>query len=175
MPSAGARVLREDDNEMSREAVLLQWERKIEAAERRDDDRRFVRAPGEEGGGGGVQDIDAHSTPGDEPVPLHPEKPSRTRRFERSGTGRQPRAQAAPQPQAHAEPHPQPASRAGQATAASPPPAERRTIRIGGQPTAASRRRAVVDSQLAQPDRIALWAFLLGLLLVAVAAGTAHA
>jgi hypothetical protein len=28
---------------------------------------------------------------------------------------------------------------------------------------------------MAQPDRIALWAFLLGLLLVAVAAGTAHA
>ena len=34
MHSAGARVLREDDNEMSREAVLLQWERKIEVAER---------------------------------------------------------------------------------------------------------------------------------------------
>jgi hypothetical protein len=32
----------------------------------------------------------------------------------------------------------------------------------------------VFDAQLAQPDRIALWAFLLGLLLVAVAAGTAH-
>ena len=36
MQTAGARVLREDDNEdMSREAVLLQWERKIEVAERR--------------------------------------------------------------------------------------------------------------------------------------------
>ena len=36
MQTAGARALREDDNEdMSREAVLLQWERKIEAAERR--------------------------------------------------------------------------------------------------------------------------------------------
>jgi hypothetical protein len=32
-----------------------------------------------------------------------------------------------------------------------------------------------MHTQLAQPDRIALWAFLLGLLLVAVAAGTAHA
>ena len=86
MHSAGARALRGDDNEMSREAVLLQWERKIEAA-------------------------------------------------------------------------------------------ERRTITITGQPTpaAARRRRPVVDAQLAQPDRIALWAFLLGLFLVAVAAGTAHA
>ena len=33
----------------------------------------------------------------------------------------------------------------------------------------------MVESQIAQPDRIALWAFLLGLFLVAVAAGTAHA
>ena len=32
-----------------------------------------------------------------------------------------------------------------------------------------------MDSQMAQPERIALWAFLLGLFLVAVAAGTAHA
>ncbi len=32
-----------------------------------------------------------------------------------------------------------------------------------------------MDAPIAQPDRIALWAFLLGLLLVAVAAGTAHA
>ena len=36
MHSAGARVLREDDNEMSKEAVLLQWERKIEVADRLD-------------------------------------------------------------------------------------------------------------------------------------------
>ena len=36
MQTAGARVLREDETEdMSREAVLLQWERKIEAEERR--------------------------------------------------------------------------------------------------------------------------------------------
>jgi hypothetical protein len=33
----------------------------------------------------------------------------------------------------------------------------------------------MVEARLAQPDRIALWAFLLGLILVAVAAGTAHA
>ena len=32
-----------------------------------------------------------------------------------------------------------------------------------------------MEIQLAQPDRVALWAFLLGLFLVAVAAGTAHA
>ena len=52
---------------------------------------------------------------------------------------------------------------------------ERRTITITGQPTPARRRRPLMDAPMAQPDRIALWAFLLGLLLVAVAAGTAHA
>jgi hypothetical protein len=52
--------------------------------------------------------------------------------------------------------------------------AERRTIQIAGEPTPARRRRSVVEAQMAQPDRIALWAFLLGLFLVAVAAGTAH-
>jgi hypothetical protein len=128
MHSAGARVLREDDNEMSKEAVLLQWERKIEVAERLDagerpepehpvtHSRRFVRA---------AEEVDEEPA---EPIALHPE-----------------------------------------------PTAERRTITITGQPTPARRRRPVMDSQLAQPDRIALWAFLLGLLLVAVAAGTAHA
>jgi hypothetical protein len=128
MHSAGARAVREDDNEMSREAVLLQWERKIEVAERLEDDSSEV-----------VQ-----------PVALHTAEPAtHTGRFERR----------APE---SAEPTPAPA-------------VERRTITITGQPTPARRRRAVVDSQLAQPDRIALWAFLLGLLLVAVAAGTAHA
>jgi hypothetical protein len=126
MHSAGARALREDDNEMSREAVRLQWERKIEVAERLEDDSSEIA----------------------EPVPLRP-APSATRtgRFERR------------------DPESTPPT----------PLAERRTITITGQPTPARRRRAVVDSQLAQPDRIALWAFLLGLLLVAVAAGTAHA
>jgi hypothetical protein len=131
MHSAGARVLREDDNEMSREAVLLQWERKIEVAERLDagerpepehpvtNSRRFVRA---------AEEVDEEPAEPAEPIALHPE-----------------------------------------------PLAERRTITITGQPTPARRRRAVMDAQLAQPDRIALWAFLLGLLLVAVAAGTAHA
>jgi hypothetical protein len=128
MHSAGARALREDDNEMSREAVLLQWERKIEVAERLEDDSSEIAQP-----------VPLHATAG----------ATHTGRFERS----------APEP----------------VEAGSAPVVERRTITITGQPTPARRRRAVVDSQLAQPDRIALWAFLLGLLLVAVAAGTAHA
>jgi hypothetical protein len=139
MRSAGARALREDDNEMSREAVLLQWERKIEAAERLEDDSADVP----------------------EPVQLHPAPQVRQGgRFERrapqSGErdGVERRAQSE-QPRAQAVP-------------------ERRTITITGHPTPARRRRPVVDAQLAQPDRIALWAFLMGLLLVAVAAGTAH-
>ena len=61
MHSAGARVLREDDNEMSREAVLLQWERKIEVAERLEDDSSEIA----------------------QPVPLHPtEDATRTGRIE---------------------------------------------------------------------------------------------
>jgi hypothetical protein len=118
---------------MSREAVLSQWERKIEVAERLEDD----------------------STGAPEPVMLHPQPQTHRRRFERridevaEHEGPERRAQA--------------------------PAPERRTVTITGHPTPARRRRPVVDSQLAQPDRIALWAFLLGLLLVAVAAGTAHA
>jgi hypothetical protein len=132
MHSAGARALRGDDNEMSREAVLLQWERKIEAAERRDEGR-FVRS----------EQPEATTEPDSQPVPLRAAEDLRPApRFQRS------------EPVA--------------------PAAERRTITITGQPTPA-RRRPVFDAQLAQPDRIALWAFLLGLLLVAVAAGTAHA
>ena len=138
MHSAGARVLREDDHEMSREAVLLQWERKIEVAERLEDDSA---APAE-------------------PVPLRtPATMPRRGRFERA-----------------AEPATELAEPAAEPVAPTPElVAERRTITISGQPTPPRRRRAVVDSQLAQPDRVALWAFLLGLLLVAVAAGTAHA
>jgi hypothetical protein len=143
MHSAGARALREDDKEMSREAVLLQWERKIEVAERLEDD----------------------STEVPEPVQLHPAPQPHRGRFERrtpeagEHDGVERRAQSEPRmeapPRAEAAP-------------------ERRTITITGQPTPARRRRPVMDAQLAQPDRIALWAFLLGLLLVAVAAGTAH-
>jgi hypothetical protein len=133
MSTAGARALREDDNGMSREAVLLQWERKIEDLERRES--RFERQAEED------------DAPLPEPVPLRPVGDSTSpapRRFERSAPG------PAPEP-------------------------ERRTITIAGQPTPARRRRSVVEAQMAQPDRIALWAFLLGLFLVAVAAGTAHA
>jgi hypothetical protein len=133
MQTAGARALREDDNGMSREAVLLQWERKIEDAERRESDR-FERVHDAQG-------------PAAEPVPLRPAEDATTpgtRRFERADGDRE-RTES-----------------------------ERRTITITGQPTPARRRRSVVEAQIAQPDRIALWAFLLGLFLVAVAAGTAH-
>jgi hypothetical protein len=134
MPPASARVLREDDEVMSREAVLLQWERKIEAAERLP--RRSD--PAEDGESGTV----------DELRPTEDATHSAPRRFERS-----PAAQPAP---------------------VATPTDERRTVTITGRPTPA-RRRSLIDSQMAQPDRIALWAFLLGLFLVAVAAGTAHA
>jgi hypothetical protein len=157
MSTAGARALREDDNGMSREAVLLQWERKIEDAERRESGR-FERATDADG-------------PVAEPVPLRPTEDSTSpvsakhsarpsahdsspKRFERS---------TPPAIEAHTDAAPGPAA-----------VAERHTIQIAGQPTAARRRRSVVESQMAQPDRIALWAFLLGLFLVAVAAGTAH-
>jgi hypothetical protein len=129
MQSAGARVLREDDqHDMSREAVLLQWERKIEAAE-----RSPSRGDLDDGEGGTVEELRPTEAKHSEP-----------RRFERTAT-------------------------------AAAPEGERRTITITGRPTPARRRRSVMDSQMAQPDRIALWAFLLGLFLVAVAAGTAHA
>ena len=56
------------------------------------------------------------------------------------------------------------------------PLAERRTVTISGQPDPRPRRRSAAQQQLvAQPDRIALWAFLLGLFMVVVAAATANA
>jgi hypothetical protein len=157
MHSAGARALREDDNQMSREAVLLQWERKIEVAERLEDESAEA-ATAQAATAQATSPETAQATELAEPVPLRPEPAPRRGRFERS-------------------------TPAPSAAAAEPAPetvAERRTITITGRPTPAHaaparRRRAVVDAQLAQPDRIALWAFLLGLLLVAVAAGTAHA
>jgi hypothetical protein len=56
-------------------------------------------------------------------------------------------------------------------------PGERRTITITGNPTPArSRRRSPAHAQIvARPDRVALWAVVLGLFLVAVAAATANA
>jgi hypothetical protein len=149
MSTAGARALREDDNGMSREAVLLQWERKIEDAERRESGR-FARATEAEG-------------PVAEPVPLHPPddatRPVSAKHPARSG--------------AH-DLSPKRFERSAPPAAGAGPVAERRTIQIAGQPTPPRRRRSVVEAQMAQPDRIALWAFLLGLFLVAVAAGTAH-
>jgi hypothetical protein len=135
MQQAGARVLREDDqHDMSREAVLLQWERKIEAAERSPGGSELLESEG-----GTVEEL----RPTEDATHREP------RRFERRAT-----------------------SVATAPVAAEP---ERRTITITGQPTPARRRRPLMDAPMAQPDRIALWAFLLGLLLVAVAAGTAHA
>jgi hypothetical protein len=135
MSTAGARALRDDDKGMSREAVLLQWERKIEDAERRESGR-FERRTDDESVA--------------EPVPLRPSEDAtrpEPRRFE---------------PASPSLRRPDPA-------------AERRTVTIAAEPAPARRRRSVVEAQMAQPDRIALWAFLLGLFLVAVAAGTAHA
>jgi hypothetical protein len=56
--------------------------------------------------------------------------------------------------------------------------AERRTITITGHPGGPPprRRRSPTQQQIvARPDRVALWAFLLGLFLVVVAAATANA
>jgi hypothetical protein len=55
-----------------------------------------------------------------------------------------------------------------------PPQAERRTVTITGQPVPPRRRPSPAQRHIAaQPDRVALWAFLLGLFLVLVAAATA--
>jgi hypothetical protein len=53
---------------------------------------------------------------------------------------------------------------------------ERRTVVITGNPMPPRRRRPVAAQQIqARPDRIALWAFLLGLFMVFVAVATANA
>ncbi|HMJ95332.1 MAG TPA: hypothetical protein VK486_05745 [Thermoleophilaceae bacterium] len=139
MQTAGARALREDDQEdMSREAVLLQWERKIEAEERRPS--RFERADddaSESGQGGTVAEL----RPSEDATNEAP------RRFER-------RAAELLTEQSVGE---------------------RRTVTITGHPTPARRRaQSVMNSPMAQPERLGLWAFLLGLFLMVVAAGTAH-
>ncbi len=52
----------------------------------------------------------------------------------------------------------------------------RRTVKITGQPVPARRRRSVAATQIqARPDRIALWAVLLGVFLVFMAVATANA
>jgi hypothetical protein len=175
MSTAGARALREDDNGMSREAVLLQWERKIEDAERRESGR-FERATDGDG-------------PVAEPVPLRPAEDSTRPVSAKHSARAQPQALGSAErarirnrhdlsPKRFERRTP-PAGAPAMEAQTSPVPvpaavAERRTIQIAGEPTPARRRRSVVEAQMAQPDRIALWAFLLGLFLVAVAAGTAH-
>jgi hypothetical protein len=137
MHSAGARAVREHETEdLSREAVLLQWERKIEAAERRPSrvDRENAEAEGE---GGTVAEL----RPSEDATHEEP------RRFERRAVE----------------------------LLTEQPLSERRTVTITGHPTPARRRaHSVMESQMAQPERLGLWAFLLGLFLMVVAAGTAH-
>jgi hypothetical protein len=140
MQTAGARILREDDQEdMSREAVLLQWERKIEAEECRPS--RLDRAE-EDGGDAGEGGTVAELRPTEDATHEAP------RRFERRAAD----------------------------LLTEQPLAARRTVTITGHPTPARRRaQSVRNSPMAQPERLGLWAFLLGLFLMVVAAGTAHA
>jgi hypothetical protein len=57
-----------------------------------------------------------------------------------------------------------------------PETGERRTVTITGHPVPPRRRPSPKQQQIAaRPDRVALWAFLLGLFLVLVAAATANA
>ena len=52
----------------------------------------------------------------------------------------------------------------------------RRTVKITGHPVPPRRRRSVAATQIqARPDRIAMWAFALGLFLVFMAIATASA
>ena len=52
----------------------------------------------------------------------------------------------------------------------------RRTVKITGHPVPPRRRRSVAATQIqARPDRIALWAVLLGMFLVFMAVATANA
>jgi cell division septation protein DedD len=57
--------------------------------------------------------------------------------------------------------------------APAPVPGERRTIRISGQPTAPRRRPAASSRVVSAPDRLALYAVLLGLFLIFMAVVTA--
>jgi hypothetical protein len=57
-----------------------------------------------------------------------------------------------------------------------PAAGERRTVKITGQPVPARRRPSRTATRIqSRPDRIALWAFLLGLFLVFMAVATANA
>jgi hypothetical protein len=133
---SAARVREHESEDLSREAVLLQWERKIEAAERRPS--RFDHESAEaEGEGGTVAEL----RPSEDATHEEP------RRFERRAVE----------------------------LLTEQPLSERRTVTITGHPNPARRRaHSVMESQIAQPERLGLWAFLLGLFLMVVAAGTAH-
>lgn len=55
-------------------------------------------------------------------------------------------------------------------------PRERRTVVITGQPVPARRRTPRAQAQIqARPDRVAMWAFALGIFLVLMAVATANA
>jgi hypothetical protein len=156
-------MLPQDDPQgMSREAVLLQWERKIEEAERRPS--RLERSIEEAERRPSRFERSDEEAFRERSVPF----PERSAHFrERSATTASLSADAT-----HAAPRRfERRSEQGNVALAG----ERRTITITARKAPPRRRRSVVEKQLAQPDRIALWAFLLGLFLVAVAAGTAHA
>ena len=69
-----------------------------------------------------------------------------------------------------AEAHPRRADRISAA-----PMAEVRTIRIDSQPRAKRRKETVAPGLAGRPDRIAMWAVMLGFFLTAVAAASGHA
>ena len=116
------------------------------------------------------------------PARFEREAPRRTGRFDREpGPRTVPSAQpAAPQPSATAPP-------AGAPHRPLVVPVERRTVQITGHPGARAgisglfeveRRRAVrrpVERIGPKPDRLAMWAVLLGLFLILVAATSSHA
>ena len=144
MQTAGARILREDDHELSREAVLLAWERKIEQEERLSSARRLERREQRR-----QRVVDGEARPTRTQPAANPTRP----RFESSARRRPAPAKTRPRPAV--ERH-----------------AVTRTVRAVPE----RRRRSIAERHItAQPDRIALWAFLLGLFLIAVAAATAHA
>jgi rare lipoprotein A (peptidoglycan hydrolase) len=63
----------------------------------------------------------------------------------------------------------------GEAAAAAAPATPRRTIRITGQPVPARRSQRAGTTITSRPDRVALWAVLMGVFLVFMAAATAKA
>jgi hypothetical protein len=134
--------------------VLLQWERKIEQEERRS---RFAREEEEREAEQREAEQRAELKAAEERIDDDPDEPFAGRRFAR------PAPVLAPAPAGPPEPAPL---------------AERRTVTISGRPDPLPRRprqSVAVRHIAAQPDRLALWAFLLGLFLLAVAFGTAHA